>query len=58
MTNYKFVFTCRDNGGKYQSFTVSAADKTAAITKGLTRARKNAKGDFNTWDCKRIPTFC
>ena len=49
--NYKFTFTCKDNGGKYQCFTIYAPDKATAITKGLAKARKNAKGDFTTWRC-------
>ena len=55
--NYKWTFTCRDNGGKYQAFKISASDKTSAINKGIAKARKNASGDIITWDCKLNPTF-
>lgn len=49
---YKFTFTCRDNGGKFQNFTVKAASKTAAIDAGFKKARKKAAGDITTWDCR------
>ena len=48
----KWQFTAKDNGGGYQTFTVTADDKTAAINKGFEKARKKAKGDITTWDCK------
>lgn len=52
MSNAKWSFYCIDNGGKHQSFTVSAADKIAAINKGMERAKKHAKGDITTWECR------
>ena len=54
---YKWSYTCRDNGGKYQCFTVKAATKHEAIKKGAERARKHAAGDITTWDCKLIMVF-
>lgn len=46
-------FTCRDNGGKFQTFEVKANDKTTAINKGMARAKKHAKGDIGyNWDCR------
>jgi hypothetical protein len=45
-------FTCRDNGGKRQSFEVKAGDKTEAINKGFKRANRYSKGDVITWDCR------
>lgn len=48
----KWNFSCNDNGGKHQYFTVTAANKTEAINKGLEKARKNAKGDIGfNWNC-------
>lgn len=49
---YTFHFSCRDNGGKFQAFTVKAKDKTEAIRKGFKKADKNAKGDIISWDCR------
>ena len=49
---YKWTFTVRDNGGFYQCFSVKAKDKTSAINKGFEKAKKNAKGDITSWDCK------
>ena len=49
---YTFHFSCRDNGGKVQAFTVKAKDKTEAIRKGFKKADKNAKGDIISWDCR------
>ena len=51
---YKFNFSCVDNGGKRQSFTVKANNKMAAIDAGLKRARKNAAGDIYGWTCKLL----
>ena len=51
MKSYKWDFSCRDNGGKFQYFQVSANDKTTAIKKGFEKARKNSKGDITSWDC-------
>jgi hypothetical protein len=48
----KWYFSVLDNGGKRQSFTVSAPSKPEAIEKGMKRAKKNAAGDIHTWDCK------
>ena len=50
----KWNFSCRDNGGKFQHFTVTASDKQNAIKKGFEKARKNASGDINTWNCNLI----
>lgn len=47
----KWTFTARDNGGKFQVFTVSAASKPDAINKGIEKAKKHAAGDITTWDC-------
>ena len=48
-------FRCIDNGGKRQSFTIKASDKTQAIDKAMARAKKNARGDiYPTWDCRLI----
>ena len=49
---YTFHFTCNDNGGKFQGFTVKAKDKTEAIRKAFKKAEKNAKGDITSWDCR------
>lgn len=57
MTNYSFLFSCIDNGGKRQSFTVKAPNKQKAIEKGFTKARKNAAGDFTSWNCKLSSYF-
>ena len=51
-TQYRFNFTCRDNGGKYQSFAVSAASKDEAIHKAFKKANKAAAGDITSWDCR------
>lgn len=51
-TMAKWSFNCIDNGGKKQFFTITAGDKTTAIKKGFEKAKKNAKGDINNWDCK------
>ena len=47
----KWSFYAIDNGGKRQFFTVTASSKPEAIEKGITRAKKNAKGDLNNWEC-------
>lgn len=47
----KWYFTARDNGGKFQSFTVTAASKPEAIDKGIQKAKKHADGDITTWNC-------
>lgn len=47
----KWGFSCTDNGGKRQGFTVTAKDYHEAIKKAFERARKNAKGDIIHWDC-------
>lgn len=48
----KWSFSCMDNGGKRQAFTIKADDKTTAIKTGFTKAEKAAKGDIITWNCK------
>lgn len=52
MRSAEWIFTCFDNGGKRQYFTVSAPDKSTAAHKGLIRARRNAAGDVTRWECK------
>lgn len=44
-------FSCMDNGGKLQAFTVKAPDKQSAIEKGMARAKRHAAGDITTWHC-------
>ena len=48
----KWTYSARDNGGKFQTFTVSAKSKPEAIEKGFIKAKKNAKGDIIWWECK------
>ena len=50
----KWNFQCIDNGRKKQAFTVKASSKTEAIEKAFTRAKKNARGDIISWDCKLL----
>lgn len=52
MIKYTFMFTCIDNSGKYQVFTVKAPNKQVAIDKGFAKARQNALGDIGAWDCR------
>lgn len=53
--NHSFIFSCTDNGGKRQSFTVKAPDKQTAIKKGFERAKKHAKGDIGSaWYCRFV----
>ena len=53
MEKHTFIFTCKDNGGGYQSFEVRAADKQEAIRKGMKTAKKFACGDIcGDWECK------
>ena len=47
----KWTFYFSDNGGKKQSFVVTAKSKPEAIEKGMKKAQKNAKGDCIRWDC-------
>lgn len=47
----KWNFSCRDNGGKYQHFTVAAKSKPEAIEKAIQKAKKQAAGDITTWNC-------
>ena len=55
---HKWHFECVDNGGKRQSFTVSAKTKDEAIRKGFERAKRNAKGDISpNWSCKLMINF-
>ena len=51
-TQYRFNFACHDNGGKYQSFAVSAASKDEAIQKAFKKANKAAAGDITSWECR------
>lgn len=51
-TQYRFNFVCHDNGGKYQSFAVSAGDKNEAIHKALKKANKVAAGSITSWHCQ------
>lgn len=52
MITYTWEFSCIDNGGKHQYFTVKAPDKSTAIKKAFNRAEKQSKGDIIKWDCK------
>ena len=55
---YTFTFSCVDNGGKHQCFTVKAADKADAIKKGLKKAEQKAAGDIcGRWECRLNPSF-
>lgn len=56
MMSHKWRFTCMDNGGKRQSFTVKAQTKDEAIRKSFEKAKKNAKGDImpDSWHCALI----
>ena len=45
-------FSCIDNGGKRQAFTLKAQNPNDALKKAMVRARKNAKGDITDWNCK------
>ena len=47
----KWYFSARDNGGKFQNFTVTAATKPEAIDKGIEKAKKKAAGDITSWNC-------
>ena len=51
MNNAKWLFTCTDNSGKCQHFTVAAPDKITATRKGRERAKRNAAGDVIRWEC-------
>ena len=51
-TQYRFNLACRDNGGKYQSFAVSASSKDEAIHKAFKKANKAAAGDITSWECR------
>lgn len=51
-TQYRFNFACRDNGGKYQSFAVSASTKDEAIHKAFKKANKAAAGSITSWECR------
>ena len=51
-TQYRFIFACYDNGGKYQSFAVSASSNDEAIQKALKKANKAAAGDITSWECR------
>lgn len=57
MTNYTFDFYCIDNAGKKQFFKVKAASKPQAIEKGMKKAKKNAAGNINNWECRLCITF-
>lgn len=48
----KWTFTCNDNGGRYQAFTVKAATKQEAIFKAMLKAKKAAAGDVISWNCR------
>ena len=51
-TQYRFNFACHDNGGKYQSFAVSASSKDEAIQKAFKKANKAAAGDIISLHCQ------
>ena len=48
----KWIFTAHDNSGKNQVLKITAGSKTEAINKGMEKAKKNAAGDINTWNCR------
>ena len=55
---YTWSFSCSDNGGFRQCFTVKARSKDEAIKKGFARARKHARGDIGpTWECRLVLMF-
>lgn len=54
MTNYTFHFYFMDNSGYRANFKIKANSKLAAIDKGFLKARKMAKGDITSWECKLI----
>lgn len=54
---HKWSFYCNDNGGKKQMLIVSAKDKTDAIKKGFERAKKNARGDITSLECRLRLTY-
>ena len=54
---HKWSFYCNDNGGSKQMFVVSAKGKTDAIKKGFERAKKNARGDITSWECRLRLTY-
>lgn len=47
----RWNYTCHDNGGGSQSFSVAAKDHLSAVSKAEAKARKKAKGDITSWDC-------
>ena len=47
-----FSFYCVDNGGKRQGFSVKASSKAEAEKKAFTKAKKAAKGDIISWQCR------
>ncbi len=47
----KWEFSCIDNGGKRQHFTIMAPDYTTAMKEGFKKADKKAKGDIISWEC-------
>lgn len=53
MGSYMWTFSCVDNGGKRQVFTIRASSKDEAIRKGFEKARKHARGDIypGSWHC-------
>lgn len=58
MSGIMFSFSCVDNSGKRQSFTIkNAVNMQDAIDKGFKKATKNAKGDITTWECKLIRCY-
>ena len=48
----KWGFTCMDNGQKRQAFTVTAKNRTEAEEKAFKKAKKNARGDIISWNCR------
>ena len=54
----KWIFTCNDNAGKYQSFTVTAQSKQEAILKAMIKAKKAAAGDITyNWSIRLKQVF-
>jgi hypothetical protein len=55
--NYNFSFCCIDNSGYKQFLKIKASSKPEAIEKGMKKAKANAKGDINNWECRLVLSF-
>ena len=49
---FKWLFSCRDVTGLYQTFHVFAKTKDAAIQKGIRKAGERAGGIIIEWSSK------